>query len=355
MEPKKGPESRGHLERIAFIQDLGKTLVSADDSAEVLRQIMQKTKDFFRPRGLSFLLLDERSQELCSEIVLGSPAEEQGARLRLGEGAAGWAALHAEPVLVEDLRTDPRFPNPTSGDTGDQRSVLCVPVQGRESVLGVIKLGNGPSGRSFSEAEALTLRIVADYAAIALENARHIRRMRELTVTDDCTGLYNARHLNQVLEGEIYRSSRFGHALSLVFMDLDRFKNVNDAYGHLSGSRVLGMTGELIKGQLRLIDSAFRYGGDEFVLLLPHTSKPNAVVVVKRLQEALNSSVFPAGDGRNVSMTASYGVASFPADGRTGPELLRVADQALYRVKSTTRNAIALAGEEPASEKPAAE
>ena len=178
-----------------------------------------------------------------------------------------------------------------------------------------------------------------------LENARHLRRMQELTVTDDCTGLYNARHLNHVLEGEIYRSSRFGHEFSLVFMDLDQFKKVNDAYGHLIGSKVLGRIGELIKGQLRVIDSAFRYGGDEFVLLLPQTSKQNALVMVRRLKEALNSSVLLTTDGRKVRMTASYGVAGFAADGSTAPELLRAADQAMYRVKSAGRNGIALAGE----------
>src|SRR5262249_24608285 len=160
------------------------------------------------------------------------------------------------------VRADPRFQKPTADDPspngpgpdGEARSVLCVPVKGRDSVLGVIKLANGAADRVFTEEDLATLTVVADYAAIALENARHLRRMQELTVTDDCTGLYNARHLHQVLEAEIYRSSRFGHEFSVVFMDLDQFKNVNDAHGHLTGSKVLGIIGGLIKGQLRVID-----------------------------------------------------------------------------------------------------
>jgi len=335
---------------MSFLHDLGKTVAFAEDSKAVLQAIMEKTNDFFRPRSLSLLLLDEKSQELYSEIVLGGQAEEQRARVRLGENTAGWTAERGEPLLVEDLRKDPRFQSPTPDGPADLRSVLCVPVKGRGSVLGVIKLANGAADHGFTEEDLVNLTLVSDYAAIALENARHIRRMQELTVTDDCTGLYNARHLNHVLEGEIYRSSRFGHEFSLVFMDLDQFKNVNDAYGHLVGSKVLGRVGELIKGQLRVIDSAFRYGGDEFVLLLPQTSKQNALVVVRRLKEALNSSVLLITDGRNVRMTASYGVAGFTADASTAPELLRAADQAMYRVKSAGRDGIALAGDGPTTE-----
>ena len=335
---------------MSFLHDLGKTFASADDSQAVLQAIMEKTNDFFRPRSLSLLLLDEKSQELYSEIVLGAQAEEHSARIRLGGSTAGWSAERAEPLLVEDLRKDPRFQEPTSDGPADVRSVLCVPVKGRGSVLGVIKLANGAADHGFTEEDLVNLTLVSDYAAIALENARRLRRMQELTVTDDCTGLYNARHLNHVLEGEIYRSSRFGHEFSLVFMDLDQFKNVNDAYGHLVGSKVLGKVGELIKGHLRVIDSAFRYGGDEFVLLLPQTAKQSALVVVRRLKEALNSSVLLAADGRNVRMTASYGVAGFSADGSTAPELLRAADQAMYRVKSAGRDDIRLAGEGLATE-----
>ena len=350
MRSRKSPEVRGQAGRMSFLHDLGKTFASADDTQAVLRAIMEQTNDFFRPRSLSLLLLDEKSQELYSEIVIGGQAEEQSARVRLGETTAGWSAERGEPLLVEDLRTDPRFQKPTSDGPADVRSVLCVPVKGRDSVLGVIKLANGAADHGFTEEDLVTMTLVSDYAAIALENARRLRRMQELTVTDDCTGLYNARHLNHVLEGEIYRSSRFGHEFSLVFMDLDQFKKVNDAYGHLIGSKVLGRIGELIKGQLRVIDSAFRYGGDEFVLLLPQTSKQNALVMVRRLKEALNSSVLLTTDGRKVRMTASYGVAGFAADGSTAPELLRAADQAMYRVKSAGRNGIALASEGSATE-----
>ena len=346
MKSTESSELKPQLDRLTFLHELGKLLAVTGDSQDVLRTMMEKANDFFRPRRLSLLVLDEESQTLCPEIVLGPQAEEPRPRLPLGEGVAGWVAERGEPLLVEDIRNDPRFrASPVAQETGIG-SVLGVPVRGREAVLGVIELADGLTEDGLSEEEVLTLVVVADYVAAALEGTRHTKRMLELTLRDDCTGLYNARHLDQMLEAEIHRSSRFGHEFSIIFMDLDHFKGVNDAYGHVVGSKVLGTIGELVKSQLRLIDSPFRYGGDEFVLLLPQTSRENALVLVRRLQEALNAWVFVTGDGRNIRMTASYGVASFPADSSTAQALLRAADQAMYRIKSTSRDGIALAGGE---------
>jgi diguanylate cyclase (GGDEF)-like protein len=212
-------------------------------------------------------------------------------------------------------------------------------------VLGVIELVNCLGRESFTREDIPILKSLADYAAIAMENARYVQRIHELTITDDCTALYNARHLNFVLDTEIYRSNRYGYEFSVIFIDLDHFKQVNDAYGHLVGSKLLWLIGDIIKGNLRMIDYAFRYGGDEFVILLPQTSKENALMVVRRTKDLLTSKTFFVEEGLNIKVTASFGLASFPADGRTRKEILRMADEAMYMVKNTTRNNIALAGE----------
>jgi diguanylate cyclase (GGDEF)-like protein len=340
-------ELKRQIERLSLFHDIGKTLASTLDLQKILQTVMEKISDLLQPDTWSLLMLDESGKELQFEIAIGAGADKlKDVRLTVGEGIAGWVAKHGEPVLVEDVKRDSRFTSRIDEITQmDTRSVVCVPIKGRERILGVIELINCLGRESFRKEDIPILKSLADYAAIALENARYIQRIHELTITDDCTALYNARHLNFVLDAEIYRSTRYGYEFSVIFLDLDHFKQVNDTYGHLYGSKLLWMIGDIIKGHLRLIDYAFRYGGDEFVVLLPQTSKQNSLMMVRRLKDLLNSKTFFTDENLNIKVTASFGVASFPADGRTRRELLRMADEAMYLVKNTTRNSIALAGE----------
>jgi diguanylate cyclase (GGDEF)-like protein len=340
-------ELKRQNERLSLFHEIGKALASTLDLQKILQTVMEKISDLLQPDTWSLLMLDEAARELYFEIAIGAGADRlKDVRLKLGEGIAGWVAEHGEPVLVEDVKRDARFSRRIDELTQvDTRSVVCVPIKGKEKVLGVIELVNCLGRESFRREDIPILKSLADYAAIALENARYVQRIHELTITDDCTALYNARHLNFVLDAEIYRSTRYGYEFSVIFLDLDHFKQVNDTRGHLVGSKLLWMIGDLIKGHLRLIDYAFRYGGDEFVVLLPQTSKHSALMVVRRLKDLLNSTVFFSDEGLDIKVTASFGVASFPGDGRTRRELLRMADEAMYLVKNTTRNSIALAGE----------
>ena len=340
-------ELKRQVERLSLFHEVGKTLASTLDLQKILQTIMEKISDFLQPDTWSLLMLDENTQELYFEIAIGAGANKlKDVRLKLGEGIAGSVAQTGEAVLVEDVKKDPRFTAKFDELTQtDTRSVVCVPIKGRERVLGVIELINCLGKESFRQEDIPILKNLADYAAIALENARYVQRIHELTITDDCTALYNARHLHFVLDAEIYRSNRYNYEFSVIFVDLDHFKQVNDTYGHLVGSKLLWMIGDLIKGHLRLIDYAFRYGGDEFVVLLPQTPKENALMVVRRIKDLLNSTVYFAEEGLNIKVTASFGLASFPSDARTRKEILRMADEAMYLVKNTTRNNIALAGE----------
>ena len=340
-------ELKRQIERLSLFHEVGKALASTLDLQKILQTVMEKISDFLQPDTWSLLMLDEATQELYFEIAIGAGAHKlKDVRLKLGEGIAGWVAQHGDPVLIEDVKRDPRFSRRFDELTQmDTRSVVCVPIRGREKILGVIELVNCLGRESFRREDIPILKSLADYAAIALENARYVQRIQELTITDDCTALYNARHLNFVLDAEIYRSTRYNYEFSVIFLDLDHFKQVNDTRGHLVGSKLLWMIGDIIKGHLRLIDYAFRYGGDEFVVLLPQTAKKNSLMVVRRLKDLLNSKVFFTDEGLNIKVTASFGVASFPNDGRTRKELLRMADEAMYLVKNTTRNGIAMAGE----------
>ena len=343
---------REQVARLTLFTEVGKSLASSLDARRVLETIMEKVSGLLEPDTWSLLMLEPERRELTFEVAVGEGAERlKDLRLSLGEGIAGWVAEHAEPLLIEDVRRDPRFSPRFDEVTGAvTRSVVAVPIVGKAGVLGVIELVNSMGRASFREEDLPLLVNLADYAAIALDNARFVAKINELTITDDATRLYNVRHLQFVLDTELYRSRRYGYPLSVVFLDLDRFKEVNDSRGHLTGSRLLWLVGDLLRSQLRLIDTAFRYGGDEFVLVLPQTTKEQAGPVVERLRALIAGTSFLAEEGFDVRVTASFGIATFPEDGDGRKELIARADEAMYAAKSAGRNAVraAAAGGEAA-------
>ncbi len=330
-------------QELTIFHDVAKALTSSLDLDAILQTIMEKMAEYFRPDTWSLLMVDEEKDELYFAIAVGAAAEVLAkTRLKVGEGIAGWVAKCGQVLIVPDVQSDPRFSSRVDQLTRLQtQSVICLPLRSKHRVLGVIQLVN--ANVSLSEQELFFLQALCDYAAIAIENAKAVEKIQELTITDDCTGLFNARHLHKTLATEVYRSARFGYQFSVIFIDLDRFKLVNDTHGHLVGSRLLAEVGYLIKAQLRLIDFAFRYGGDEFVVLLPQTSKDPAVVVAKRLQDGLRAGSFCTEQGLNLSVRASMGLATFPHDAQTPQDIIRRADEMMYMVKNTTRDNIGIA------------
>ena len=314
------------------------------DVAKALTSSLEKMGEYFRPDTWSLLMVDEQHDELYFAIAVGDAAEAlKNVRLKVGEGIAGWVAKNGEQVISTDVEHDPRYARRVDEVTRwETRSVICMPLRSRLRVLGVIQLVNVDMAH-FNEQEVFFLRALCDYAAIAIENARWVEKIQELTITDDCTGLYNARHLYKTLDTEVYRSSRFGYEFSVLFIDLDHFKTVNDTHGHLVGSRLLAEIGNLVKAQLRLIDFAFRYGGDEFVVLLPQTGKDSALVVAKRLRDALRATTFCRDEGIRLNVSASIGLATYPHDARDAHDIIRQADEMMYLVKNTTRDNIGIA------------
>jgi len=300
--------------------------------------------EYFQPDTWSLLMVDEQKNELYFAIAVGTAAEAlKNVRLKVGEGIAGHVAKYGEKLVVPDVRADQRFAKRIDQVTQwETQSIICIPLRAKLRVLGVIQLVNVDM-EHFGHEEQFFLQALCDYAAIAIENARAVEKIQELTITDDCTGLYNARHLYKTLETEVYRSARFGYEFSVIFIDLDHFKQVNDTHDHLIGSKLLAEIGYLIKAQLRLIDFAFRYGGDEFVVLLPQTAKDSALVVARRLRDSLRSSMFCKEEGLNLNVRASLGLATYPHDAKTPHDIIRQADEMMYLVKNSTRDNIGIA------------
>ena len=344
MTNATGAKRNRHIQELDIFHGVAKALTSSLDLDSILQTIMEKMAEYFRPENWSLLMVDDEANQLYFAIAVGTASESlKNVRLNVGEGIAGWVAKHGERLVVPDVMNDPRFAKRIDELTRwETRSIICIPLRSKHRVLGVIQLVNVAMD-GFGDEELFFLQSLCDYAAIAIENARSVEKIQELTITDDCTGLYNARHLYKTLEAEVYRSSRFNYEFSVVFIDLDHFKQVNDTYGHLVGSKLLAEIGYLVKAQLRLIDYAFRYGGDEFVVLLPQTGKDAALVVARRLRDSLRTSLFCRDEGLNLNVRASMGMATYPHDAKTPHDIIRQADEMMYLVKNTTRDNIGIA------------
>src|SRR6201996_8708803 len=326
---------------LRVFHDVARALTSSLDLDSILGAIMQQMEQFFEPESWSLLIVDEEQQNLYYAVAAGKFSGDRNLRVDMGEGIAGWVARHGEPVIVSEPGSDPRFAT-SHGAASAVRSAICIPLRSRDRTLGVIELLNYRASTLTDETMAF-LRVLCDYAAIAIQNVRAVERIQELTIIDDWTGLFNSRHLFSVTESEIERSRRFNLPFSLIFIDLDHFKRVNDLHGHLTGSRLLAEIARTIKHNVRGIDSAFRYGGDEFIVLLPQTSKDAAIEVSQRLLHALRETRYLLSEGLELQIMASFGISSYPEDGNSIQEIIGAADEMMYLVKNSSRGNIAVA------------
>ncbi len=344
MEKSKLTEFERVKKQIAIFNEIGKTLTSSLTVNEVLEKILYKVAEFFSPENWSLLLVDEASQELYFEIVVGDfqhTEKLKDIRLKIGEGVAGWVAKTGRPLFVPSVDEEPKFSKKVDKATKfSTESIICIPLKIRDKVLGVIELINKKDITPLQKYDMEILATVADYAAIALENARNYEEVHRLTISDDISGLFNARHLHTLLELEVERAKFDGTPFSIIFLDLDSFKKVNDTYGHLIGSRLLGEIGLLLSECMKDSYCAARYGGDEFVIILPATPKDEALSFCRELRDVLREKSFFEDEGISVRVTASFGIAAYPEDAQTKDELLHAADERMYRVKDRQKDDI---------------
>jgi diguanylate cyclase (GGDEF)-like protein len=346
MKTIRFPDGQPALE-IQTFHEVARALTSSVDLSGILHNIMQQMTKFFNPQAWSLLIVDEKNRQLYYGVISGGQTEKlRHKRIPLGQGIPGWVALHGEPMILSSVPNDQELSDELPENIRVE-SIICLPLRVRNRTYGVLQLVNCHP-ENMDNHEIFFLHALCDYAAIAVQNARAFEQIQQLTVTDDCTGLFNSRHLYERLEHSLERSRRSGKPVSLIFFDLDHFKLVNDTYGHLKGSRLLAEVGDMVRDSLGLIETGYRYGGDEFVVLMPHQSKQRALDLANRLMEKLRTTDFLPDSGLNLRILASFGVASFPEDGLDIHAVIRAADAAMYRVKNTTRNGVAAAGQFPA-------
>jgi diguanylate cyclase (GGDEF)-like protein len=227
-------------------------------------------------------------------------------------------------------------------DTSVQR--LCIPLMAYGEVLGMLELAVAAQAPALADGMSAVAQTIAEQAALALSNAKLRQVLRDQSIKDPLTGLFNRRYMEETLARELARAERQKRPLSLIVADIDHFKRINDTHGHPTGDAVLRTAGNHLGGAVRESDVACRYGGEEFVLILPDCARESAVAKANELRERLRLLAFPDG-GAGVQITASFGVASFPLDGIESQGLLQAADAALYAAKKGGRNRVVAAGE----------
>lgn len=220
--------------------------------------------------------------------------------------------------------------------------LVVIPLQVEHDLVGVIRIPIAPD----DTVDETVVEDVAHYVravASVLGNIYQLSRSRDLAMRDDLTKAFNRRFFDTYLDEEIERARRYGSLFSIIFLDLDDLKMVNNFYGHLVGSRTLQEVAKRILSAVRAIDKVVRFGGDEFCIVLPETDQEQALAVANRVRKALVATVFNIDDDVEISVTASFGIATYPTHGLSKDDLIRQADAAMYRVKSTTKNAVGIA------------
>lgn len=245
---------------------------------------------------------------------------------------------HDEIFISGNIAVDRRCPNMVVGS--DVRSVLCVPIRSGQTVFGILHMSSRYED-AFDDEDIALAKAIGEQIGMAVERAKLFEEINQLAITDDLTGLYNSRHLKRVLGEESKRSIRYGRSFSFIMLDIDFFKIYNDRHGHLRGDEVLRTLASLLLQNTRDVDMVFRYGGEEFSIIIPEVSKQEAFTMAERIRRVVQDHVFPFEEEQpGGNLTVSMGIAGFPEDAEDSEQLIDNADRALYRAKLSGRNRV---------------
>jgi len=326
-EKKNGKNDLVHL---SAFTDMAKAVVSANTIKETIDAVMEQVGEIFDPAYWSLLLRNPKNGELKFSLVIGEGVESlEGMRLAKGKGIAGWVAEHCEPVIVEDVSVDSRF-NPEVDEYTQftTKSIIAVPLISGNKVFGVIELINTLEDRIFSPYEMKLLMTIADFAAIAIEKAYYAKTLRRIAIVDPLTGLYNKRSFSRFLDKQIEISKRKDEEFSILMVDIDRFKEINDNFGHAAGDTILKRVASILRRYVRKSDFPARYGGDEFIVIMPDAKKEDAETIKGRILKAIHK------ENKKADIPCEVSIGLHESKSEEAAELIEKVDDDMYLEKS---------------------
>lgn len=334
-------ELQARIKYLSLLYDIGNSINSIIEPDQLYQSLVNIISEQLGFEEFAVLILNQEADTLEIRASHGyeDDKEMRKIKFRLGEGISGIVAQTGKRQLIRDTAKDPRYLH-YKGLHKKDGAFLCIPLKVKGSVLGVFNFFR-PKRNGFTAQEIRLLSAIANQAAIAIENAQLFNNTRQLSVTDELTGLANRRHFKNMLDLEKKRSARFRKPLSILMVDVDFFKKFNDTHGHLEGDHVLKKIAQILSHNVREVDLVARFGGEEFIVLLPNTSAQEALLVAEKLREIVERTPFPGEESLpSGNLTISIGCASCPEDTTDMDELENRADIALYEAKRRGKNAV---------------
>jgi len=323
-------EEQRRARHLAFLNSISKMAISSEDAEQMMADIVREIQKNFRYDHIGIGIMDYATKDIEIKAEAGTTSQTLGRRIAVGSGVLGKVARTGVSALVQNAG-----PGQLAGVLPESRAVLCLPISYGESLLGVLNVESRDEN-AFAPQDVLILNTLADLLATALHNSFVFRKLQQQSITDGLTGIKTRRFFWEALSSEWKRASRSGRPFSVVLVDLDKFKDVNDSLGHLEGDLVLARVGRLLEQKCRQSNVVARYGGDEFIILMPETGIEQAQVLAERLRLWLATD--PMLEEHHI--TGSFGVASFPVHGFSMEDLIRVADAGMYVAKHAGGNQV---------------
>jgi diguanylate cyclase (GGDEF)-like protein len=326
-------EVRQRQEELSVISHLASILTSSLDIREIYDSFVKELGKVVDVNLSAIALVEGEELNLLALSSEGSAAWQTGEKLPLKGTATEWVVTHKAPLVEPNLSEESRFWTAKNHLKQGIQSMVFLPLVVNEKAIGTLSLGSRHPN-AYAPSQVQLLSQLASRIATPIENARLYAEAEQRARIDQLTNLWNRRHLEERIQVEIGRHSRYGGTFSLIILDLDFFKAFNDSYGHLAGDKLLKQLGAVMRDAIRGTDEAFRYGGDEFAILMPQTTLRDAYEVAERVRDRITSEI----KVEDVSVTASFGLASWPVDGVRINEVIAAADIALYYAKQSGGN-----------------